>query len=54
MRDSPSAYVLDANMMVRLKVIVPVQAAQALMRMLDRGSRLPVADCRRRLQRWMR
>lgn len=43
-------WVLDE--MVRLKVIAPAQAAQALRRMLDRGSRLPVADCRRRLQRW--
>ena len=36
--------------MVRLEVIAPPQAAQALERMLARGSRLPRAGCQRRLQ----
>jgi predicted nucleic acid-binding protein len=43
-------WVLDE--MVRLEVIAPPQAAQALERMLARGSRLPRAECQRRLQQW--
>jgi len=43
-------WVLDE--MVRLKVIAPSQAAQALEQMLARGSRLPRARCQRRLQQW--
>jgi uncharacterized protein YacL len=43
-------WVLDA--MVRLEVIAPSQAAQALQRMLARGSRLPQTECQRRLQKW--
>jgi len=43
-------WVLDE--MVRLKVIAPPQAAQALEQMLARGSRLPKAECQRRLQQW--
>ena len=43
-------WVLDE--MVRLKVIAPPQAAQALEQMLARGSRLPQAECQRRLQQW--
>ena len=39
--------------LVRLKIIAPARAAEALTRMLERGSRLPVAECRRRFQRWM-
>jgi hypothetical protein len=38
--------------MVRLEVIAPPQAAQALERMLRRGSRLPQAECQRRIQQW--
>ena len=38
--------------MVRLGVITPSQAAQALERMLARGSRLPQAECQKRLRQW--
>jgi rRNA-processing protein FCF1 len=40
--------------MVRLRIIGPARAAEALTRMLERGSRLPVAECRTRFQRWTR
>lgn len=43
-------WVLDE--MVRLKVVAPPQAAQALEQMLARGSRLPQAECQRRLRQW--
>jgi predicted nucleic acid-binding protein len=43
-------WVLDE--MVRLAVVAPVQVAQALERMLERGSRLPRAECHKRLQQW--
>ena len=43
-------WVLDE--MVRLKVIAPPRAAQALEQMLAWGSRLPQAECQRRLQQW--
>ncbi|HEY77354.1 MAG TPA: DUF3368 domain-containing protein [Thermoflexia bacterium] len=38
--------------MVRCGVIVPPRAAEALERMLNRGSRLPWAECQRRTRRW--
>lgn len=43
-------WVLDE--MVRLRVITPPRAAEALEQMLARGSRLPWAECQRRLQEW--
>jgi hypothetical protein len=43
-------WVLDE--MVRLEVITPVQAAQALRQMLERGSRLPQAEYQKRLRQW--
>jgi predicted nucleic acid-binding protein len=39
--------------MVRLGVVAPAGAAEALERMLERGSRLPKAECRRRLRKWV-
>ncbi len=38
--------------MVRLGVVPPGQAAQALERMLARGSRLPHDECQVRIRRW--
>jgi hypothetical protein len=38
--------------MVRLAVIPPLVAAQALERMLEKGSRLPWDECRERLRQW--
>lgn len=38
--------------MVRLHVVKPLVAADALRRMLARGSRLPRAECRKRFERW--
>jgi len=38
--------------MVRLQVIAPIKAAQALERMLGRGSRLPRTECQKRLREW--
>jgi predicted nucleic acid-binding protein len=43
-------WVLDE--MVRLGVVARGKAAQALERMLERGSRLPQAECQHRLQQW--
>jgi predicted nucleic acid-binding protein len=43
-------WVLDE--MVRLGVIAPFQAAQAVEQMLAKGSRLPQAECQERLRRW--
>jgi predicted nucleic acid-binding protein len=43
-------WVLDE--MVRLGVVSPVQAAQALRQMLKQGSRLPQTECQKRLRRW--
>jgi len=43
-------WVLDE--LVRWEVIDPSQAGAGLGRMLARGSRLPQAECRRRLKRW--
>ena len=43
-------WVLDE--MVQLEVIAPPQAAQALEQMLAQGSRLPQAECQRRLRQW--
>jgi predicted nucleic acid-binding protein len=44
-------WVLDE--MVRLGVVTPSHAAEALERMLARGSRLPEVECQRRIQEWM-
>ena len=38
--------------MVRLAVVPPRLAAQALERMLEHGSRLPLNECQERLERW--
>ena len=38
--------------MVRLAVVTPFRAAQALEQMLTQGSRLPRTECQQRLQRW--
>lgn len=38
--------------MVRLAVIPPLVAAQALERMLEKGSRLPWGECQARFRRW--
>ncbi len=38
--------------MVRLAVIPPLVAAQALERMLEKGGRLPWDKCEKRLRRW--
>lgn len=38
--------------LVRLRLISPLRATQALQGMLDGGSRLPMADCRRRFNQW--
>jgi len=43
-------WVLDE--MVRLEVITPPQATQALERMLAQARRLPRAECQRRLRQW--
>jgi len=43
-------WVLDE--LVRWEVIDPSEAAAGLERMLARGSRLPEAECQRRLKRW--
>lgn len=43
-------WVLDE--MVRLRVVTPSQAAQALERMLAQTRRLPRSECQRRLRRW--
>ena len=43
-------WVLDAT--VRLGVVSPVQAAQALEQMLERGSRLPQTERQKRLRQW--
>jgi len=38
--------------MVRLGMVAPMQAAQALEHMLERGSRLPQTECQKRLRQW--
>jgi len=38
--------------MVQRGAITPLRAAEALERMLNRGSRLPWAECQRRIRRW--
>ena len=38
--------------LVRQAVITPMEAAEALERMLESGRRLPEAECRARLRRW--
>jgi predicted nucleic acid-binding protein len=43
-------WVLDE--MVRLGIVAQRQAAQALEQMLERGSRLPQAECQQRLRQW--
>ena len=43
-------WVLDE--MVRLGIVAQAKAAQALEQMLGRGSRLPQAECQRRLRQW--
>jgi predicted nucleic acid-binding protein len=43
-------WVLDE--MVRLGIVARGQAAQALAQMLERGSRLPQAECQQRLRQW--
>jgi predicted nucleic acid-binding protein len=43
-------WVLDE--MVRLGIVARGQAAQALEQMLERGSRLPQAECQQRLRQW--
>jgi len=45
-------WVLDE--MVRLGVVAPAGAAEALERMLAQGRRLPEVECRRRLREWVR
>ena len=37
---------------VRLEIVAPSRAAEALDRMLERGSRLPWAECQRRFRLW--
>jgi predicted nucleic acid-binding protein len=43
-------WILDE--MVRLEVISPPEAADALRTMLEKGSRLPLDECNKRLQKW--
>ncbi len=43
-------WVLDE--LVRLQVTTPLAAAEALRRMLTAGSRLPRAECQKRLKEW--
>jgi len=43
-------WVLDE--LVRLGVVAPARAAEALERMLTHGTRLPRAECQKRLERW--
>jgi predicted nucleic acid-binding protein len=43
-------WVLDE--MVRLGIVARGQAAQALEQMLERGSRLPQAECQKRFRQW--
>ena len=38
--------------MIHFQVILPHQAANALMRMLDQGARLPEDECRIRVKKW--
>ena len=40
--------------MVRLRVLVPIQVAGALRKMLEAGARLPQDECRKRLLDWSR
>ena len=44
-------WVLDE--MVRLMIISPLQAADALRTMFEKGSRLPLDECNKRLQKWL-
>jgi predicted nucleic acid-binding protein len=44
-------WVLDE--MVRLEIISPSQAADALRTMFEKGSRLPLDECNKRLQKWL-
>jgi rRNA-processing protein FCF1 len=43
-------WVLDE--MIRLKIISPLQTAEALKLICERGSRLPVDECNHRLKNW--
>jgi predicted nucleic acid-binding protein len=43
-------WVLDE--LVRLCALPPAKAAAALLRMMEKGSRLPEAECRRRIEKW--
>jgi predicted nucleic acid-binding protein len=43
-------WVLDE--MVRLEIVAREKAAQALEQMLERGSRLPQAECQQRFRQW--
>ena len=45
-------WVLDE--LVRREIVMPKQAVRGLERMLAAGSRLPAAECQRRMQRWGR
>ena len=44
-------WVLDE--MVRLMIITPLEAAVALRTMFEKGSRLPLDECNKRLQKWL-
>jgi predicted nucleic acid-binding protein len=44
-------WVLDE--MVTIKVISPLQAAEALKLLYEKGSRLPVDECNHRLKIWL-
>ena len=45
-----SLWALDE--MVRLRIISPIQAADALRTMFEKGSRLPLDECNKRLKKW--
>lgn len=42
------------DQLVNRHIVTPPQAAQALRKMLEKGSRLPRAECERRLKYWER
>lgn len=44
-------WILDE--MVRLTIISPIQAADALRTMFEKGSRLPLDECNKRLKKWL-
>jgi len=43
-------WILDE--LVRQRIVTPQEAARALGKMRAKGSRLPSAECERRLQKW--